>query len=452
MTVFVKCGKLFNASTGRMEKNRAIEIAPDGTVARVADPGTLPIAQSDTLIDHSGETVIPGLIDIHVHLSYGNARTEEDIDLFGSVEFRALRGLHNAQRVMAAGFTSIADPATTGRVSAGIRDAINANLFQGPRITTAGRQITNRQGISDWYPAWIGVPETSVGVLVTDKASGIEEVRRQTKDGVDFIKIALDGITMHPADGLVAGFTQDETTAIVEEAHRLGRKVVVHARGAQAVLYAARAKVDVIFHASWMDSAGLDAVLENNCLLCPSLTFPANNVEFSTPTDPSSRGMVDRHRRELDSAVRILSGARKAGAKFLVGSDSGFAVTPYGEWHARELQLFVEELGFSPADALQCATLNNAGFLREHGKVGMLEQGRYADFVALKRDPLENIRTLQDKANIAAVYKDGRKVRFELPGNVTAALGERSYSFWNDVHTQDFRARLHQPLARSASA
>lgn len=451
MSTFVKCGKLFNASSGAMESNRAIEIGPDGFVAGVIDASSLHAGKGDTVVDHSSETICPGLIDIHVHLSYGNAKSEEDIDLFSSVEFRALRGLYNAQRVMAAGFTSMADPATTSRVTMAIRDAINANIFKGPRISTSGRQITNRQGLSDWYPVWIGVPETSVGVLAINKETGIEEIRRQIKEGADFIKIALDGDTMNPSTGLISGYTQEETTAMVEEAHRLGKQVVVHARGAQATLYAARAKVDVILHASWMDSEGLDAVLANDCWLCPTLTFPTNNAEFSRPSDPASKFFVEGHRRELDSAYKVLSNARKAGAKFLIGTDTGFAVTPYGEWHARELELFVEQLGFTPAEALKCATLNNAEFLRERGKVGALEKGRHADFIVLKRDPLADIRSLQDRANILAVYKSGQRVTFDHSDALLPVVGEKSYTFWNDVYTRDFRAAIGGAAQRSAA-
>ena len=185
-----------------------------GPSAKAPKPGP-----NDEVTDHSDHFVLPGLIDMHVHLSYGNARTEEDIDLYASVEFRALRGLEAAQRVLAAGFTTIADPTTSGRVSLAIRDAIDAGLFVGPRISSSGRQITNRQGLSDWYPSWIGVPDTSIGVLCRDAAEGIAEIRLEIKDGVDFIKIAIDGDSMNSSTNvLVAGYDQDEMSAMVKEA------------------------------------------------------------------------------------------------------------------------------------------------------------------------------------------------------------------------------------------
>jgi imidazolonepropionase-like amidohydrolase len=446
----VLCGGLFDGLGDVMRRELAIEIGDDGRIAAVRARRDSDLAATRSAsggsADHSDCYVIPGLIDIHVHLSYGNARTEEDIDLYASLELRAIRGLLHAQRALMAGCTSIADPATTGHVSLAIRDAIDAGLFVGPRVTTSGRQITNRQGLSDWYPTWIGVPETSVGVLVTTAEEGIREIRKQLKEGVDFIKIAVDGDTMNPFTGLFSGFTQQELSAMIEETHRLGKKVVVHSRGAQAVLYSARAKADVILHASWMCDEGLQAVLDNGCKLCPTLTFPWNNVALSTPADPAYNNFVNGHRKEIESAVPTLAKARAAGAHFLVGTDTGFAVTPYGEWHAKELELFVEQLGFTPAQALQCATRNNAEFLKEKGAAGTLEPGKLADFVVLKRNPLEDIRTLQDRSNIVAIYKGGRKVDLQLPEQVSEIRGEKAMTYWSKVY--DYRGAQGAPAER----
>jgi imidazolonepropionase-like amidohydrolase len=275
-------------------------------------------------------------------------------------------------------------------------------------------------------------------VLVTTAEEGIREIRKQIKEGVDFIKIAVDGDTMNPFTGLISGFTQAELSTIIDEIHRLGKQVVVHSRGAQAVLYSARAKADVILHASWMCDEGLQAVLDNGCKLCPSLTFPFNNVALSTPSDPAYNSFVNGHRKEIESAVPTLSRAREAGAQFLVGTDTGFAVTPYGEWHAKELEIFVDQLGFTPAQALQCATRQNAQFLKEKGAAGTLEPGKLADFVVLKRNPLDDIRVLQDRDNIVAIYKDGKKVDLQLPKHVQQIRGEKAMTYWSRVY--DYRS------------
>tara|TARA_B100000676_G_C18086983_1_gene855880 strand:- start:93 stop:1454 length:1362 start_codon:yes stop_codon:yes gene_type:complete len=437
MKKHIRCGTLFAAKDDQTLRDQTI-IVTDGKICDVVATKSAPApASDDQVIDHSKHFVMPGLIDIHVHLSYGNAKSEEDIDIFSPVEYRAIRGLHAAQRVLRAGYTSMADPATTGNVTPAIRDAINCGLFVGPRITTSGRQITNRQGLSDWYPTWIGVPDTSIGVLARNADEGIQEIRKQVKEGVDFIKIAMDGDAMNPSTGLVSGYTQAETDAMVAEAHRLGRKVVVHARGAEAVLYSARAGVDVILHASWMDDEGLEAILENGNKLCPTMSLVVNDILFTQPTDGCYPGFPDAHKAELESARKVLPKAREAGVPFLVGTDSGFAVTPYGEWHARELEYYVKYLGFSPAEAIVSATRNNSEFLRDRGDVGVLEVGRKADILVVRDNPLSNISVLQDRSNLVSIMMDGEPVELRINDDIGTHALENSYNMWSEVYTQD---------------
>ena len=324
-----------------------------------------------------------------------------------------------------------------------IRSRQPRQMFVGPRVTTSGRQITNRQGLSDWYPTWIGVPETSIGVLACTAEEGIAEIRRQVKQGVDFIKIAMDGDAMNPATGLIAGYNQVETTAMVAEAQRLGKKVVVHARGAEAVLYSARAGVDVILHASWMDQEGLEAVVKNGCCLCPTLSLVLNDIAFTQATDGCYPGFPDAHKRELEALQVSLPQAREAGVPFLFGTDCGFAVTPYGEWNARELEYYVEYLGFSPAQALRCATEVNGQFVRHAGEVGTLEVGQRADILVVDSNPLEDMRLLQDRSRIRCIFLDGKPVELEINDNVKQLPLETSYNMWNEVYTQARVAEIH---------
>ena len=432
------------------------EPRPEGErIAYVGPSAGAPVAApEDEMVDHSGHFVMPGLIDVHVHLSYGNAKTEEDIDLYAPVEFRALRGLEAAQRVLAAGFTSMADPTTSGRVTPSIRDAIDAGLFTGPRITCSGRQITNRQGLSDWYPSWVGVPETSIGVLARDANEGIAEIRTMVKDGVDFIKIAMDGDSMNPMTSvLVAGYNQEETSAMVAEAHRLGKKVVVHARGAEAVLYSARAGVDVILHAAWMDDEGLEAVVDNGCMICPTFSLVVNDIDFTRPGDGCYPGFPDAHKREIEAAQRSLVKARDAGVTFLSGTDSGFAVTPYGEWHARELEHMSTYLGLSAAEALRCATVNNSTFVREAGQVGALEKGRLADILVFDGDPLADITLLQDRSRIREIILGGETVNLAINPQAKRLRSEFSYEMWHQVYTQELIAEIgmNRPVPAEAA-
>ena len=455
MKKYIKCGTLFTSHDEQVQKDQTVVIENGRIIAIGANDSVVPASEGDQILDYSKNFVMPGLIDIHVHLSYGNALSEEDIDIYSPVEYRALRGLQGAQRVLRAGFTSLADPATTGHVTPAIRDSIECGLFVGPRISSGGRQITNRQGLSDWYPTWIGVPDTSIGALAENADAGIQEIRKQKKQGVDFVKIAMDGDSMNPATGLVSGYNQAETTAMVDEAHRLGLKVIVHARGTEGVLYAARACVDVILHASWMDDEGLEAVIQNNCKLCPTLSLVLNDILFTQPTDGCYPGFPDAHREELEAARKILPKAREAGVTFMLGSDSGFAVTPYGEWHARELEYYVDYLGFTPAEAIICATKNNREFLREHNDVGILEVGRYADIIVVDGNPLADITLLQKRENLISVMKAGEHIEIDILDDIKPHVLEHSYSMWGEVYTQErvreiFGTKLDHVAPRAA--
>jgi imidazolonepropionase-like amidohydrolase len=446
MTMHVRCGSLFTGGENTARRDCTLVVADDGTLSYVGPAADAPAPKPrDQVIDYGNLFVMPGLIDVHTHLAYGNAKTEEDVDLYQPMEFRALRALFFAQQVIGAGFTSICAPGDAGRISLSVRNAINAGLFDGPRVTAAGRYITARQSLTDWYPTWIGVPETSIGKLVTNRDEAIEEIRCQVKDGVDCIKIALDGVQRRPDGEFIAAFTQAETTAMVEEIHRLGRKAVVHARGREATLYAARAGVDLIFHAYYLDDECIDAMLKSGSAIGPTLTFPRNIIDFTAPYDAAQlKGRVVEVQKEFDIACTNLSRAKKAGVPMMIGTDSGFAITPYGEWHAREMEIFVTRLGFTPAEALRAATEISARFMAEEKKIGTLAAGRLADFIAVEGSPLDNIAILQDKSRIRHVHMAGKEVRIAARPYDTYKVTDQSWVNWSDLYTQKRVAELRR--------
>jgi imidazolonepropionase-like amidohydrolase len=455
MRTFVRCGQLF---TGREDEARTGEVLVFDAKGIIeycgAAKGAPRRAANDRLLDYSGYFVMPGLVDVHTHLAYGNAKSEEDIDLYSPLEFRALRGMFFAQKCAAAGYTALCSPGDAGQISLSIRDAIRAGLFDGPRVMAAGPYLTTHQGLTDWYPTWIGVPDTSIGRLVTNAAEAVEEVRRQVKNGVDCIKIALDGIQRHAVTGeLVAAFTQEETDVIVKETHRLGKKAVAHARGREATLYAARAGVDLIFHANHLDSDCIEAMLANKCLLSPTLTQPKNVVEFTQPHEPAGqRGRPDATAREYARGVENWKKAKMAGVPFLTGTDTGFAVTPYGEWNAREIELFVEDLGFTPAAALRAATEVSSGFMTEAAQIGALETGRQADFIALDGSPLADVGILLDKRRLRAVHIAGKPIEIPERPYDPRKVTDFALSNWTDLYTRERVAELHLRRPRLAAA
>ncbi|HTW86474.1 MAG TPA: amidohydrolase family protein [Candidatus Binataceae bacterium] len=437
MRKFIRCGMLFNGLDAQAYTDHIIVVEPDGVISFVGPARSAPRAEaSDETIDYSQWFVMPGMIDAHVHLSYGNTQSSEQIDFYSPVEFRALRGLEGSQRMLAAGYTGVADPSTTGLVSLAIRDAIETGLFTGPRISSAGRAILTAQGVDYFYPRWMKMPEHAVGFLMQNVAEGIAEIRQEIKDGVDFIKLAVDGDQLVPGTGLISGMTQEEVTTLVSEVHRLGRKVATHARGAEGIRYAARAGVDYILHGSWMDEQGLEWALKNGCALCPTLSLIVNTIEFTRPGDPAY-GFVPAQQRELEAAVENLGRAKAAGVPFMVGSEAGFAVTPYGEWPARELEYYVKYLGFSPAEALISTTSVNARIMRDSQRLGALAPGKLADLLAIDGNPLKDIALLQDRGRIKAIRMAGEPVSLALREHPSRTWYETGGRIWDQVYTRD---------------
>jgi imidazolonepropionase-like amidohydrolase len=454
MKTFVRCGQLFTGQDNEAEKNAALVYDEEGRLTYAGpEAGAPKRGKDDRLIDHSGHFVMPGLIDVHTHLAYGNAKTEEDIDLYSPLEFRALRGMFFAQKVAAAGYTSICSPGDAGQISLSIRDAINAGLFDGPRVMAAGPYLTTHQGLTDWYPTWIGAPETSIGRLVHSIDEAIQEVRRQVKNGVDCIKIAMDGIQRRPDGELIAAFTQEETDAIVRETHRLGRKAVTHAVGREATLYSARAGVDLIFHGFFSDDECIAAMKQSGSMLCPTLTQPKNVIEFTQPHEPAGqKGRPEATLRRYQLGCANLKKAIKAGIPFLTGTDTGFAVTPYCEWHAREVGLFVDDLGFSKAAALRAATQVSARFMSRGDEIGVLEPGRFADFIAWDGSPLADVGILLDKRRLRGVYIAGREIKIADRPYDPRKVTDFSLSNWTDLYTQARVAELRGERRRLEAA
>lgn len=447
---FIRCARLFTGleDHARTDQTLIIEGAVFAWVGPTAQaPSPTP---NDTVIDAGSHFVMPGLIDVHTHLVFGNARSEEDIDFWTTPEFRALRAMFFAQHVLAAGFTSIVVPGCGGNTSIAVRDAIRAGLYDGPRIAAGSNVIANRHSLNDWFPEHIGTPDYATGRLCTTRDAQIEEVRRQAKAGADVVKIALDGTHFREDGTHIAAFTQDEVTAMVTEAHRLGRKVATHAYGKEAVLQAARAGVDQINHAFFADDECANAMLKSGSAVAPTLTFLRNNIQFSQPHEPSvGSGYRAMQERVVEIGCRNLQRLREAGVPFMTGSDSGFAVTPYGEWHAMELAIMVECLGFTPAQALRCATSVGARMLPrgrpgtpQAAATGAIEVGRCADFLFVNGDPLANVRVLLEPDAINAVHVGGKRIHITRRAYDRYQVTDLSSLKWTDIYTRERVAAL----------
>lgn len=352
------------------------------------------------VIDVTGMTVMPGLIDVHCHMTYGESRTEEEIDLYTSHELRTLIAAANCAKVLRAGVTSISQPGGSYYIGVGLREAVKRGLIQGPRIATAGRYITTSNGLSDWYPDSVGVPQGSIGTLCNSAAEMVSEVRHQVKNGVDLIKLADSPYGQYQA------FTLAEMQAITEIAHQLHRDVTIHARGRQEVAASVRAGVDWVMHGNIMDEEVAAEMAEAGIPLVPTLLYLANTVDWPHLVKPTAV-QWEGCRELLERSAVSLHAARDAGVNFAMGTDTGFAMTPYGEWHARELELLCTYAGLTPMEAIQAGTRNGARMMGLEGELGMVAAGCLADVIVVQGDPLSNLRLLYGGEAVRQVIKGG---------------------------------------------
>lgn len=359
------------------------------------------------VIDLPDRSIMPGLIDGHTHISFGESRSEEENALYTPVEFRTAKALYYAKKILQAGVTSAFDAATTYAIAQAVRDAIDTGMFEGPRFTVSGKQITNHQGLEDSFPSNLEWPPGQAAVLVKTREDLIEAIRLQVKDEVDAIKVSGSNDNLITPDALGgSAFTFEEFKIIADETHRLGKLCTVHARSCDAARDAARAGFDVIFHASYIDEAGIEACLENKCVINPTLTLLVNLIDAKQSQAGASSVSAFQH--EVDAAAVNLRRAYEAGVPLLAGSESGWSPVPYGQWHARELEIFVDLLGLTPLQAIHAGTLAVTRVLPRYGRdVGKLEAGRLADVLVVPGDPTRDIRILQRPKTFDYIFKDG---------------------------------------------
>ena len=202
-----------------------------------------------------------------------------------------------------------------------------------------------------------------------------------------------------------------------------------------------------------IDDECLDAMVKSGSAIGPTMTFPRNIIDFTQPHEPAAiKGRPADVEREYTIGCENLRTAKRAGVPMLTGTDSGFAVTPYGEWHATELEIFVRDLGFSPAEALICATSVTSRFMANGSRFGVLEQGRFADFIAVDGSPLDDITLLQDKRRIRHVHIAGKRMHIPPRSYDPRQVTDRSFSNWTDLYTQERVRSLRPSRLRLAAA
>lgn len=393
-TTYITADRMLDVTNGQFRENPVIAVE-DGKIVSVAS-GTAPAGFE--VIDLTGHTLLPGLIDMHVHLDsrpeYGGYSSLQFSDRFWTII-----GAVNAQRMLGAGFTTVRNVGADDYNIVGLDQAIEEGWLEGPRIVNAAHSIGATGGHCD--STYLPPSFEAIGEGVGDGPEELRKrVREQRKYGAEVIKACATGgvFSRNTAPG-IQQLSLEELTAIADEAHFWGLKAAAHAHGAEGIKAAIRAGFDTIEHASFLDDEGIALALEHGAFL----SMDIYNTEY-TLSQGAANGVLEENlekERQVSQAQRdSFSRAHAAGVQMVFGSDAG--VMPH-EDVGGQFAVMVR-LGMTPLEAIQAATINAAEALGQSGEVGVIAPGAWADMIAIGGNPLADVGELAD---VDAVVKGG---------------------------------------------
>jgi len=398
----VRCGKLLDVRAGHLLSDQVVVFDDSGNITAVGPAASTKLPAGVSAIDLSLVTCLPGLIDVHTHITADPAASGYQ-GLGISVPREAVTGVKNARITLHAGFTTIRNVGASGFTDVAVRDGINDGEIEGPRMLVSGPPLGITGGHCD---------NNLLPAEYHNKAEGVADgpwaarakVREVIKYGADVIKVCASGGVLSKGDQPgTPQYSFEELQAIAAEAHKLGRKVAAHAHGTQSIKDAINAGIDSIEHSSLIDDEGIALAKQHGTYL----DFDIYNDDFILQ-EGAKAGMLPESIEKEKKLGRLqrenFRHAWEAGAKMAFATDAG--VYPHGD-NARQFAKMVE-WGMKPIDAIQAATINAADLLGWAGKVGTIEPGHYADIIAVNGDPLSNVRVLE---SVRFVMKGGVVVR-----------------------------------------
>ena len=403
----VRCGKLLDVRSGRMLSDQIISFDANGLITAIGAAGASSSGGDGAIIDLSNATCLPGLIDMHTHLT-SNPTDAGYASLGISIPREAITGVKNARLTLRAGFTTVRNVGASGFSDVALRDGINDGDIEGPRMRVSGPPLGITGGHCDNNLLPSEFHYRSEGVADSPWAARAK-VRETVKYGADVIKVCASGGVLSKGDQPgTPQYTLEELRAIAEEAHKLGRKVAAHAHGTQSIKDAILAGIDSIEHSSLIDDEGIAMAKQHGTYL----VFDIYNDDFILQ-EGAKAGMLPESIEKEKKIGRLqrenFRHAWQSGAKIAFGTDSG--VYPHGD-NARQFAKMVE-WGMKPIEAIQAATVSAADLLGWSDKVGTLETGHYADVIAVSGDPTSDVRTLEA---VKFVMKGGVVARNDFAG------------------------------------
>jgi imidazolonepropionase-like amidohydrolase len=402
-------GTLIDGSGGAPVRDAAVLIE-DNHIVAAGTTHSVPRPEGATAIDAAGGTILPGLIDTHVHLMFEGINIPKMMQTPFSLNF--YQAIQYMRRTLDAGVTTVRD---AGGADLGLKQAVEGGIVEGPRMQISITPLTITGGHGDgWtlsgndfalFMAHPGMPD--------GRCDGPESVRRKVREvlraGAEVIKVHATGGVLSPTDHPeFTQFSPDELRVIVEEgAFRRGIRVMAHAQGSEGIKNAVRAGIHSIEHGIYLDDEAIELMLQHGTFLVPTLVAPVGVLEAGEKSGAMPEYGIRKAREVVDAHRESIARAYRAGVRIAMGTDA--AVIPHGQ-NLRELGLMCD-LGMTPMDILVATTRVAAECLGWQDRVGTIAEGKLADVVITSVDPLRDIHALADTANITVVMKDGRIVK-----------------------------------------
>ena len=396
----VRVGHLLDVRTGKEPAAQTIVVSGDRIVGIAATAST-PAGLGDMEIDLTKYTVLPGLFDVHTHITMAT-NFDPYWELTMTPAKEGILGVENAKVTLEAGFTSIRNVGAGDYADVALRDEINLGHVPGPHMQVSGPALGITGGHCD--DNLLPFEAHTIGQGVADGIAAVQQkVRQNIKYGADVIKVcATGGVLSKGDDPQASQYTLEELQALVADAHRLGRKVAAHAHGAQGILFATEAGVDSIEHGSYIDEADIALMKKKGTYLVPTAYLVDWMRQYGSLPELYKQKMTDVGNAMKANHKRAIA----AGVKVALGTDA--AVYPHG-LNAHEIDVYVNQYGMTPLQGIQAGTINAADLMGWTDRAGTLEVGKWADVIAVEGDPLKDVTVLEHVRFVmkgGVVYKD----------------------------------------------
>ncbi|MFN0194419.1 MAG: amidohydrolase family protein [Aestuariivirga sp.] len=388
------------------------EVLIEGNRIKAVAKGVIARERASEAIDGGGMFLMPGMVEGHCHPSFVGVTTNAELGRIAP-EPHTIRTVANVKLLLDIGFTSIFEAASAKpMIGVAVRDAINEGTIPGPRMRAASPEVTATAGLGDERRRHIH--EESFGLTADGPIEFRRVARECVRDGVDNMKINISGdeFVSH-ARAEVTTLADDELAAFVAVAHGYGKMVAAHARSSLSVKMAVRHKVDCIYHCDFADEEALDLLesVKDTSFVGPAFGL-VHNCAVEGEKYGMSREVAEKMHllRKFEATCATYHKIRKRGIRVVVGGDYGFTITPMGQ-NARDIGHFVKYFGYSPAEALRCATKVGAALMGHAGELGVVKEGALADLLLVDGSPLQDQSVLVGPGRFAMIMKDGQMHR-----------------------------------------